>query len=214
VLPFISLNAVTSTGPGTTRDLGGLYALHTVGLTWTGGPTSLLGYIEGSHDGVNFARISDGNGVSRPIDTTTRSSSRGHLVKYVRYNLDSLAGGSLPTATATIASGSAAPCESDGLPFTSLSSASGSGAVRDLEVSYNRHTMIVNMSGSSGSVTAVIQGSHDGVNFFDISNSVNNLNRATVAVTTTLDHVVRYVRAWSSDTATATVASRSEPWRT
>jgi hypothetical protein len=99
-LPFTSLDAVTSVGPGTARDLGGLVSRHTALLWSTGGP-SITAVIEGSHDGTNWVRISSNN-MAGPISVV---SATDYQVRYVRANLTAMSGGSSPTVTVTIASG-------------------------------------------------------------------------------------------------------------
>lgn len=96
--PEVSLDSVTTTGPGATVDLGRNYAHHTVVFWTTGNPTSLQVYLEISHDGQKWFPVNSGGG------TPVGSTHADRVARYVRANLGSLTGGTSPTVTATVAS--------------------------------------------------------------------------------------------------------------
>lgn len=104
-VPFESLAAANSTGPGASHDLGELAEHHTMFVTTTGGATWALA-LEGSHDDTNWLSLGQVSGSSAgPVQVTTPTTDvPGILVRYVRANLTTLTGGSSPTVTATIAS--------------------------------------------------------------------------------------------------------------
>lgn len=96
-LPFASLDAATSTGPGVAKDLEGSFGKHTIAVSDTGGSTFSVKF-EGSHDNSIWFTIV---GIISGASVTTVD---GNLYRYVRANLEVLTGGSSPTVTATIAS--------------------------------------------------------------------------------------------------------------
>lgn len=104
-VPFTSLNAATTTGAGSSRDLGELADHHTMLFTVTGGASWTI-VLEGSHDDTHWLSLGQGSGSSAgPIEVTVPTTALpGTLVRYVRANLTALTGGSSPTVTATIAS--------------------------------------------------------------------------------------------------------------
>jgi len=98
-LPFTSLNAATSTGAGTSKDLESVASTYGVIVTATGGPSTVTCSLEGSHDNVNWYTV--------PSPTITAAGTftlfQNLLFRYVRVNLVTLSGGSSPTVTATVA---------------------------------------------------------------------------------------------------------------
>ncbi len=101
MLPFTSLNAVTSNGPGASRDLEDVSRHHTLTVTITGTSVSGTVALQGSHDGSGWTNLAT---VSITDGLTLMATADTHFVRYVRANLTSLAGTS-PVVTATIASG-------------------------------------------------------------------------------------------------------------
>jgi hypothetical protein len=103
------------------------------------------------------------------------------------------------------------------LPFTSLSGATspGPGAVKDLEGVFSRHTLhVVETGGGTSGAYVYLEGSHDGQNWFPLTEvAVVNADVKQVTVTGT-EHLVRYARAKvldiyfsGSPVITATIAS-------
>ena len=103
MLPFKSLDAVTSGGSGSAKDLESAVAQHTLHAVETGGQThsDLDVGLEGSHDGVDWFRL--GN-VQLGANATATTTVNLHLVRYVRAVLTGGFSGSA-VVTATIASG-------------------------------------------------------------------------------------------------------------
>lgn len=119
-LPFKSLDAATSTGPGASKDLESVFRIHTIAVVVTDSPTTFTVKLEGSHDEINWYTSGD----AQPITESTASyvthdllsavpetlqpqggqQGKAGLWRYVRANLTVLTGGSSPTVTATIAS--------------------------------------------------------------------------------------------------------------
>jgi len=100
--PYTSLNAATSTGPGAVTDLGVVRSSHTLQTSTTGAPTGVTVTLEGS-------LAATGPWVTLATSTSTTGdvqSATGKAVRYVRANLTVLTGGTAPTVTALIASGS------------------------------------------------------------------------------------------------------------
>lgn len=100
--PYTSLNAATSTGPGTVFDLGVVRSSHTLQTSTTGAPTGVTVTMEGS-------LASTGPWVTLVTSTSTTGdvqTGSGKAVRYVRANLTVLTGGTAPTVTALIASAS------------------------------------------------------------------------------------------------------------
>lgn len=101
-LPFRALNATSAQGPGAMRDLEGVSNVFTMVITTTGNPTSGTVFLEGSLDGESWVRLD-----SLTIDGSTNkhvmTADNEHYMRYVRVYLDSLAGGTSPTATVWIA---------------------------------------------------------------------------------------------------------------
>jgi hypothetical protein len=94
-LPFTSLDAATSPGAGSVRDLEGSLFHHTV-LVWaTGEPSAVRVDFYGSHDGDNWFNFGNTTGAPLSVD---------RVVRYVRADLTTLTGGTSPALTATIAS--------------------------------------------------------------------------------------------------------------
>jgi len=101
------------------------------------------------------------------------------------------------------------------LPLTSLNAATatGPGAVKDLEGSFDFHTIFVHSTGgASWSVT--LEGSHDGVNWDAMATVTYSGNIDTMTPVSGL--LVRYVRAnlisltgGTSPTITASIASKT-----
>lgn len=100
MLPFTSLNAVTSAQVGASKDLEGLLATHHMLVSAGGTSASAQVQLEGSLDGTNWESFgsvgvgSGGSGSVRIVDTPLR---------FIRANATSLSGTS-PTVTAAIAS--------------------------------------------------------------------------------------------------------------
>lgn len=99
-LPFTSLNAATSTGPGTSRDLERPTRLFTMVVSATGSPSSVSVDLEGSLDGSFWFALVRRNDIGA---ATVGDSAGAHFVRYVRANALTLSGGSSPTLTAVIA---------------------------------------------------------------------------------------------------------------
>jgi len=98
------------------------------------------------------------------------------------------------------------------LPFTALNAvtATGAGASRDLEKAFATFDVLLFTTGSPTTVTVVLEGSHDGTNWYQIGNPAITLSTPHQLIT---GYVFRYVRAnlitltgGSSPTVTATVA--------
>jgi hypothetical protein len=104
-LPFMSLNAATTTGAGGSRDLEGVADHHTMVITKTGGGGVHVN-LEGSHDGVNWVSLGAGGFGNPSADGSVINSvfADGHLVRHVRANLTDIYSGTSPTVTVTIAS--------------------------------------------------------------------------------------------------------------
>lgn len=115
ILPFVALNAATSTGPGSSVDLQGVSDAFTLYASATGSPTDWRVYLELSHDGSNWFFAGQVTNTSAQYTSTktnfgsvTGSSPPVSYVPHARYaraNLTVLTGGTSPTVTATIAVG-------------------------------------------------------------------------------------------------------------
>lgn len=99
------------------------------------------------------------------------------------------------------------------LPFKSLdaATAAGAGASKDLEGVFSKHTIVMASTGNPTTVSVTLEGSHDGVNWFDAGAPTITLSVTKATVDT---HLLRYVRAnlitlsgGSSPTVTVTIAS-------
>jgi hypothetical protein len=106
-LPFTSLNAVTSLGPGDEIDFGELLGSHYMIVTVSGNSGTsgfVTVYLQGSHDDVNW--FDSGTEVDVPHSANgTFSISTAFLFRYVRADYRAtVVGGSPPVVTATIAS--------------------------------------------------------------------------------------------------------------
>lgn len=99
--PQESLDAVTSTGPGTAVDLGQNYAHHTMILSASGSGTAQV-LLEISHDGTTWASVNSGN-VTAGVGFFPVTVQVERVARYVRANIASFSSGT-PTVTATIAS--------------------------------------------------------------------------------------------------------------
>ena len=99
MLPFKSLDAATTPGPGAVRDLEGVLSNHTIQAVVTGNPTSFTVRLQASLDGVTWNNIGAASQSTRlgPTDFP-------YAVRYVRAYLESLSGGTSPTVTTYIAS--------------------------------------------------------------------------------------------------------------
>lgn len=103
MLPFVSLDAATSTGPGDHKDLETVLTQHRAEVQVTGSPASLDLSLEGSFDAVTWYTLAT---------TTLTSASFAFApfesvpspVRFVRANLTALSGGTSPTVTVTIGS--------------------------------------------------------------------------------------------------------------
>jgi len=98
------------------------------------------------------------------------------------------------------------------LPFTILNAvtATGTSAAKDLEGVGSTFDILLFTTGSPSTVTVLLEGSHDGTNWYQITNPAVTLSTPHVAVT---GYLFRFVRAslttltgGSSPTVTATVA--------
>lgn len=95
------LNAVTSTGASSIKQLPFLVTTHTVQATITGAPTAVTVDLEGSLDGTTFFALG-----THPFtgDELTATAAMFHVVdkpvSYVRLNLTVLTAGTAPTVTA------------------------------------------------------------------------------------------------------------------
>lgn len=98
LLPFVSLDAATATGPGAEKDLEGSYGTHFMMTASTGDPDYQVDF-EGSHDGVTWLSLGAANQPGSTIVQLVNTPLR-----FVRANLSSLSGGTSPTVTATIGS--------------------------------------------------------------------------------------------------------------
>jgi hypothetical protein len=98
-LPFVSIDAAASTGPGAAKDLEGVGSDFGVMVFATGTPSTVTVQLQGSHDNVNWFTV--------PTPTITAADTYTNfpnfLCRYVRANLFALSGGSSPTVTVTIA---------------------------------------------------------------------------------------------------------------
>lgn len=97
MLPFISLGAAPSVQVGAAKDLEGVFGDHHLLVSVTGSPSFTV-QLEGSLDGVNWTSFGQASSGTFSVILA------GTLLRYVRANLVSLAGGSSPTVTASIAS--------------------------------------------------------------------------------------------------------------
>lgn len=99
VLPFTSVSAATSTGPGSSLDLDGTASEVTMYVALTGAPSSSTVSIQISLDDAHWSSIGSvsGGGFVTP--------SNSHLFRYVRANVTDLTGGTSPTVTAVLAVG-------------------------------------------------------------------------------------------------------------
>jgi hypothetical protein len=95
MLPFRSLDAATSTGPGAVKDLEGLFSHVTMQVRTTGAPNDFNVGLQGSLDGVAWTTLGEYSGSNAIVSSTQ------HLVRYVRANIAVLDTG---TVTAYIAS--------------------------------------------------------------------------------------------------------------
>lgn len=98
-LPYKSLDAVTTTGPGKIRDFESLYRRHTIHVIVTGAPERFHVAVQGSMDGQNWFGL-----VGVQESEVEFETSEGHNVRYVRAFVTLLQGGTSPTVTAWIAS--------------------------------------------------------------------------------------------------------------
>lgn len=113
-LPFVSLNAATSTGEGAARDLERPTRRFTMAVSAAGSPSSVVVDLEGSLDGSFWLSLGRQNGVGLLtvgpdpywVGGNTYSGTEmrhAHFVRYARANVVTLSGGSSPTVTALIA---------------------------------------------------------------------------------------------------------------
>jgi hypothetical protein len=98
--PYESLNAATSTGPGTVFDLGVVRSTHTLQTTVTGSPSAVSVTLQGSLSASGpWLTLATSTSTTGDVQTAT-----GKAVRYVMANLGTLTGGTAPTVTAYIAS--------------------------------------------------------------------------------------------------------------
>jgi predicted RNA-binding protein YlqC (UPF0109 family) len=101
---YKSLNAVTSTGAGSSNDYSGLVMYHTVQVTYTGSPTAVTVDLEGTLDGTTWFQLA-----THPADAgeITANGFMFHVIDRVvlatRANLTTLTGGTAPTVTGFVA---------------------------------------------------------------------------------------------------------------
>ena len=93
--PLKSLAAVTATGAGQAFALGSACKDFGVQVTVTGAPTISV-TLQGSIDGVTWATLGSA------IVSATYTAILGNPVNYVRLNLGTLTGGTVPTVTGWI----------------------------------------------------------------------------------------------------------------
>ena len=103
------------------------------------------------------------------------------------------------------------------LPFVSLNAATATGAgdSRDLEGSFDHHTLIVSSTGGA-SINVALEGSHDGTTWVTLANAASGQVTVPNSGAAT-GPLIRYVRAnltmlsgGSSPTVTATIASETD----
>ena len=94
VNPGTSLNAATTNGAGATLALDTVKSIHTIVVSYTGAPTSVLVDLEGSLDGTVWATLDEFDYASSSASARTVRAS----VKNVRANLVSHAGSLAVTA--------------------------------------------------------------------------------------------------------------------
>ena len=95
------LNAVTSTGAGSSWPLRMGVKEHTVQATFTGNPTAVSIILEGSLDEQTWYQLAVHNALGDDItNQQTMFHVTSKLVNAVRINLSTLTGGSSPTVTA------------------------------------------------------------------------------------------------------------------
>lgn len=100
----LSLNAVTSAGPGDTVDLGVPFANHTVVVDTTGSPSDITVVLEVSHDGSTWAQANKGSVFYSGSPAAPVSFTGAVVAQYVRATLAEVDGGTSPTVSATISS--------------------------------------------------------------------------------------------------------------
>jgi hypothetical protein len=100
MVPFRSLDAATSTGAGIAVDLGEVLTTHSMIAVATGSPSNRHVELQGSHDGFVWAVLATADPGDAGLATTVINTP----LRYVRANLATLAGGTSPTVTVTIAS--------------------------------------------------------------------------------------------------------------
>lgn len=102
-LPFTSFSAASTVGPGTARDLEGVYRLHTMCVAASGMTNVVTVKLEGSLDNANWLELAtvtpSGGGT-----VVSSASVTSHLVRYVRANLTNISG-TVTSVAATIATG-------------------------------------------------------------------------------------------------------------
>jgi hypothetical protein len=97
VLPFKSLDAATTVGPGEIRDLEGAFTKHTIEVIVTGNPVVEV-KLHVSLDGQIWKVL--GSTITKTDHETVQSGPW----RYVRANLNSISGGTDPTVTAWVLS--------------------------------------------------------------------------------------------------------------
>lgn len=103
MLPFVSLDAETGTGPGAVRDLETVLTQHRGVGTVSGSPSTLEVHLEGSLDGETW--YSMGTSASTgPVFALTAFASFACPARFVRANVTAISGGSSPAVTVTIGS--------------------------------------------------------------------------------------------------------------
>ena len=105
MLPFTSLDGVTTAGPGVSRDLEGAMLRHTLVASITGAESDSAGVVlQGSHDGEAWFTLTTVS-PSLPNQGTLVATADTHLVRYVRANIQAGSVNGTPSVTATIVSG-------------------------------------------------------------------------------------------------------------
>ncbi len=97
-LSLVSLDAVTTTGPGAAIAFHEPKSNLSMQVIMTGEPSSYVVYLEASLDGVNFVKLT---AVSPTNSQLINFASCPAL--YLRANLAVLSGGTSPTCTAIVA---------------------------------------------------------------------------------------------------------------
>lgn len=105
MLPFKSLNAATTTGPGAAVDLESPSKLFTAQIVATGAVTNVTVILDGSLDGENWINLGVEGGLAAAGSTLLSTPSNTHHVRYVRANVKTLTGSGPLTVTCYVVRG-------------------------------------------------------------------------------------------------------------